>query len=231
MRFCLYHLPNSRSQRVVWLLECLQVEYELQICPRDNNNQAMQSLKNIHPLGKVPILQVYQDDKLMTLAETTAIVDFLATHYANHPLFYVDDILNYCYYKNFSDGSLIPMLALKQVFARLVAFTPWFVRPVVRIIKHQTDKHYINPSLTDYLVLINTHLKNRQFFIDNHLTAVDILMEFMLSALTISVPNFDEYHNINSYLSNIYALPSYQRAKQKGGFDEKVFAGYWQSAW
>lgn len=97
------------------------------------------------------------------------------------------------------------------------------------------DRHYLNPTLYEQLAFINTHLAKKlsdtAFFMGEHLTAVDILIQFMLSALAVSVPNFERYSAIDDYLTRIETLPSYQSALAKGQFDKSIFLQYWQKAW
>ena len=234
--FTLYHLTNSRSQRIVWLLTSLQVEFELIFVERTDTGEAPESLKSIHPLGKVPILviedKIKEQNQKTTLAETSAIVDYLGAKFAQHPIFdFQQNFANYCYYKNFADSSLMPNLALKQIFARLVDFSPFFAKPISKAIKNGVDSRYLNPTLTEQLAIIDKSLSKQDFLARKHLTAVDILMGFMLLALAVSMPNFEQFSHITAYLQRIEQLPSYQMAVKKGKFGTAEFQQYWQKAW
>lgn len=236
MSITLYHLTNSRSQRIVWLLTALNLDYELIFCERNEQGLAPDSLKNIHPLGKVPILTIQNNDEKITLAETSAIFDYLSVKYSNHQLFNTqvlsdNQLANYCYFKNFADSSLMPNLALKQIFSRMVDKSLLIGKPITGKIKQVFDSEFLNPSILDQLTMIDNLLKNQKFLVDDSFKAVDILMEFMLSALAVSQPNFAKFENICRYLNDLHELPSYQQAVEKGQFNKQEFIRYWQTAW
>ena len=228
----LYHLTNSRSQRIVWLLTALQVEFELIFVERTATGEAHESLKSIHPMGKVPILVHEEKNQKTILAETAAIIDYLAANFPQHPLFDCqNNLADYCYYKNFADSSLMPNLALKQIFARLVDVSPFFAKPISKAIKNGVDSRYLNPTLTEQLAIIDKSLSKQDFLVGKHLTAVDILMGFMLLALAVSMPNFKQFSHIQAYLQRVEHLPNYQMAVKRGKFDIVEFKDYWLKAW
>ena len=232
----LYHLTNSRSQRVIWLLEALNEQYEIILCERNTHGLAPDWLKTLHLLGKVPMLMFENNGKKIVLAETSAIFDFLALKFADNALFDLKglnftQISNYCYFKNFADSSLMPNLALKQIFARMVSQSPRLGKPVTGKIKQVFDQQFLNPLVFEQLAMIDNGLQYQRFLVDEKLMAVDILLEFMLNALAVSVPNFEHFSNISRYLQDLQALPSYQRAVIKGQFDKNAFINYWYQAW
>ncbi|MFB2539238.1 MULTISPECIES: glutathione S-transferase family protein [unclassified Acinetobacter] len=238
MKFKLYHLGNSRSQRIIWLLESLKLDYELIFCERNRQGLAPEWLKTIHPLGKVPILVIEenQHNEKIVLAETSAIFDFLAIKFATHELFSSENftaqqLANHCYFKKFADSSLMPNLALKQIFARIVSHSPWIAKLITGKIKHTFDQKFLNPSIFEQLAMIDDLLKQQKFLVNDNLKAVDILMEFMLSALAVSIPKFQPFQNIQRYLNDLHDLQSYQQAVIKGQFDQAEFVHYWQQAW
>lgn len=232
----LYHLPNSRSQRSIWLLTELKLDFHLITVERTASGEAPESLKEIHPLGKVPIVVIEAENNKTVLAETSAIVDYFAYQFPQHSLFNPENIADYVYYKNFAESSLMPNLALKQIFSRLVSFSPFFAKPVTKVIKNGVDRRYLNQSLNEQLKMIDNQLKNcflkeRDFLAGNHLTGADILNQFMLLALSMSVPNFESFSHITAYLARIENLPNYQIALEKGGCDRQAFNQYWLEAW
>lgn len=232
----LYHLTNSRSQRIVWLLTALQVDFQLIFVEPTKTGEAPESLKSIHPLGKVPILVIEdpakEQAKKIIIAETSAIIDYLSVKFLQHPLFdYSQNLASYCYYKNFADSSLMPNLALKQIFSRLVDFSPFFAKPISKAIKQGVDSRYLNPTLIEQLAMIDKSLREQDFLAGEYLTVADILMWFMLLALSISMPNFENFSHIKAYLQRIENLPSYQMALAKGKFDIVEFQLYWTKAW
>lgn len=227
----LYHLPNSLSQRIIWLLTELNLDFNLITVERTASGEALEWLKEIHPLGKVPIVVIEHENQKAVLAETSAIVDYFSYLYPKQSLFMPENVVDYVYFKNFAESSLMPNLALKQIFAQLVSFSPFFVKPITKAIKNGVDKRYLNQSLNEQVKMIDNQLKLNEFLADRNLTGADILMQFMLLALSVSVPNFSEFPNIQSYLARIENLPSYQLALEKGGFDRQEFIQYWQTAW
>lgn len=227
----LYHLPNSRSQRIIWLLTELNLDFELITLERTANGEAPESLKEIHPLGKVPIVVIEQDNHKTILTETSAIVDYFAFLFPQHSLFIPENMADYCYFKNFAESSIMPNLALKQIFARLVSFSPLFAKPISKAIKNGVDERYLNSSLNEQLKIVDNQLKKNDFLVGKHLTGADILSQFVLKALAVSVPNFNQFPNIQAYLQRIENLPNYQTALEKGGFDSQEFIQYWQKAW
>lgn len=241
MKITLYHLPNSRSQRIIWLLTELNVDFNLITVPRTVSGEAPESLKQIHPLGKVPIVVIENENHNTVLAETSAIVDYFAVLFPQHSLFTPENMADYVYFKNFAESSIMPNLALKQIFARLVSFSPFFAKPITKAIKKGVDRRYLNDSLSEQLRLVDNQLKmnflkGQRFLAGNHLTGADILSQFMLLALSVSysekaVPNFGDFPNIQAYLQRIESLPSYQNALEKGGFNQQEFIQYWQKAW
>lgn len=232
----LYHLTNSRSQRIIWLLEALQCDYELVFCERNIKGLAPDWLKTIHPTGKVPILTIEENGQKTVLAETSAIFDFLSFKFAKHKLFNTQPLTSqqleqYCYYKNFADSSLMPNLALKQIFVRIVNRSPFFGKLITSRIKQVFDKEFLNPLIYEQLDMIETTLQQQQFLSGETLMSVDILMEFMLAALKVSMPQFENYHNIERYLQELHTQQSYQTAITKGQFNKAEFSRYWQTAW
>ena len=213
-----YHLQNSRSQRVLWLLEELGVSYEVKRFERDPATLlAPDALRSIHPLGKAPIVK----DGSVTLAESGAIVEYLVTTYGRGrlvPPADSPDRWQYTYWLHYAEGSAMPPLLLRLVFSRLAGpQTPAFVRPVARAIARRVEAHFIEPQLTRYMTYMDAHLRDRPWFAGNEFTAADIQMSFPLEAARARGALDQRYPNLLEFLKKIHARPAYQRALDRGG--------------
>src|SRR5258707_12299867 len=133
-----HHLENSRSQRVVWMLEELGLDYEIKPYKREPTMQAPASLRAVHPLGKSRVIT--DGDK--TIAESGAILEYLVEAYGKGrfaPSVGSPERLHYTYYMHYAEGSLMPLLFMKLVFNRLPGRVPWAMRPVARMISNGAD--------------------------------------------------------------------------------------------
>jgi glutathione S-transferase len=131
----LHHLNNSRSQRILWLLEELGVEYEVKRYQRDAKTMlAPPALRAVHPLGKSPVLT----DGDLTLAESGAIIEYLVERYGEGrfiPAAGTPERLRYTFWLHYAEGSAMPPLLMALVFHRIeTAPMPFFVRPIARSI-------------------------------------------------------------------------------------------------
>ena len=224
----IHHLSNSRSQRVIWLLEELGTEYQLVIHARDKKNrQAPNSLYQVHPLGKAPVLI----DKTLTLAETGAIFDYLVETYGKSslaPAAHSANRFQYLYWKNFAEASLMPYLALTQVFARITRSMPFFLTPIIGLIVKKVNTQYIHVNLMSEVNLIEQHLSINQWFSGEQFTAADILMGFMLDALASRFVTDSSHPHTCKFVIEMKKRPAYQRANHKGQWSADDFNLYWQ---
>src|SRR3954469_11911040 len=150
-----HHLNNSRSQRVLWLLEELGVPYELIKYERDPKTMlAPPELAKIHPLGKSPVITDGED----TLAESGAILEYLVDQYGDGrlvPSRGSRDYLRCRYYMHYAEGSLMPSLLMKLVFGRVkTAKVPFFVKPIAKKIASQVESTFIDPNLTRHVAFL-----------------------------------------------------------------------------
>src|ERR1700761_7682257 len=177
-----HHLNNSRSQRVLWLLEELGLEYEIVRYQRDPKTMlAPPELKAIHPLGKSPV--VTDGDKV--LAETGAIINYIATHYGAGRLVPEDNTperLSYDYWLHYAEGSAMPPLLLALVFGVLPERAPFFVRPIVKGISATAMKSFIQPQLDLHIGYWEGVLDKTPWFAGQEITAADIMMSFPVEA-------------------------------------------------
>lgn len=211
----LYYLRNSRSQRLLFMLEEMHVPYEIEIFERESTQLAPASLKDVHPLGKAPIVRI--GDKV--LAESGFIVDYLVEHYA--PQFKPkgeQNLIDYGYFMHFAEGSMMPPLLMKLVFSNINQKSPFFIKPIAGMITGQVDKNYIQPNLDTDFRFIESHLKEKSFFAGEEISGADFMMSFPLEAaagrggLTKA-----KYPNIHAWLDRIHARPAYKAAVEKGG--------------
>lgn len=211
-----HHLNNSRSQRVLWLLEELGVPYEVQFYQRDRNMLAPASLKRVHPLGKSPVIT----DGAVTVAETGAIMEYLLDKYGGDRLRPVEgspERLRYTYWMYAAEGSAMPPLLLTLIFQKIVSSPkPFFVQPIARGIAAKVTSQFIGPQLNGMLDYMERTLSESSWFAGATFTAADIMMSFPVEAASARADLSSRPHLVK-FLSTINARPAYQRALQRGG--------------
>ena len=211
-----HHLNNSRSQRVLWLLEELGVEYELKRYQRDPRTLlAPETLREIHPLGKSPVIT----DGPLTLAESGAILEYLVeTHGRLAPPAGTPEWRRFRYWMHYAEGSAMPPLLLKLVFDRMErARAPFFVRPLVRAIARQAKRSFVEPQIALHLDYLETELGKSTWFAGEELTAADIQMSFPLEAAAARGGLDARRPRLMAFLDRIHARPAYRRAVERGG--------------
>jgi glutathione S-transferase len=213
-----HHLNHSRSQRVLWLLEELQVPYEVKHYLRDPATMlAPRSLRAVHPLGKSPVIT----DGDTTLAESGAIVEYLVDRYGAGrlaPLPGTPERVRFVYWLHFAEGSMMPPLLLKLVFDRIEkARMPFFVRPVARGIANKVRGTLVLPQIRAHLDFLEGELAQRDWFAGPQFTAADIQMSFPVEASRARGGLGSEHPRLMDWLARIHERPGYQRALQRGG--------------
>ncbi|MGO9307330.1 MAG: glutathione S-transferase family protein [Candidatus Korobacteraceae bacterium] len=213
-----HHLNNSRSQRVLWLLEELGVPYEVVRYERDPKTMlAPAALKRIHPLGKSPVIT----DNGQTIAETGAIIEYIVDTYGEGRLVPppgTPERLRYTYWLHYAEGSAMPPLLLKLVFLRLASQpAPLFVKPVLKQISKRVQSTFIDPQLALHVGYWEDELSKHSWFAGEAFTAADIQMSFPAEASTARAGFGDKYPNLRAFLERIYSRPAYQRALERGG--------------
>ncbi|MGQ3056870.1 MAG: glutathione S-transferase [Nevskia sp.] len=213
-----HHLENSRSQRILWLLEELAVPYQVRRYARDPKTMlAPPELKAVHPLGKSPVIS----DDGEVIAETGAIIEHLVERHGNGrlaPPAGSPARRQYRYWLHYAEGSLMPLLVMKLIFARTtVAPTPWLVRPVARAIARGVGQWYLDPNLKLHLTVIEQALAGTGWFAGPELTAADVIMSFPLEAAVARGGASQGYPNIQAFLARIQARPAWLAALAKGG--------------
>lgn len=211
-----HHLNNSRSQRILWLLEELAVAYEIKRYDRDKATMlAPAELKAIHPLGKSPV--VVHDGRV--LAETGAIIDYIVDRLGGGrliPAAGTDDRLRYNYWMHYAEGSAMPPLLMKLVADVIPVRSPSLIRPIARGISKSLNDRMIGPNLKLHQDYWETELTRSKWFAGAEFTAADIMMSFPLEAAAARADALSRTH-VKAFLHEIHARPAYKAALERGG--------------
>jgi glutathione S-transferase len=213
-----HHLNNSRSQRILWLLEELGLDYEIKKYQRDPKTMlAPPELKAVHPLGKSPVIS----DGELVVAESGAIVEYLVGRYGNGRMVPPDgtpERLRYTHFLHYAEGSAMPPLLMKLVFDRVESGPmPFFVRPLARAIAQQVKRTFILPNISANLAYLEGELGKAAWFAGEELSGADIQLSFVLEAAASRGGLDQAYPRLTAFLERIHARPAYQRALERGG--------------
>ena len=213
-----HHLENSRSQRVLWMLEELGLEYQIKRYQRDPQTLlAPPELRAVHPLGKSPVIT----DGGLTLAESGAILEYLAERYGEGrllPSAGTPERLRYIYWMHYAEGSAMPPLLLKLVFDRIASGPmPFLLRPVARAIARRVNAGYVEPQIGRHLDYIEAELGKHLWFTGEGFTAADIQMSYPVEAARMRGGLDAKRPRLMDYLARIHARPAYRRAIERGG--------------
>jgi glutathione S-transferase len=213
-----HHLNNSRSQRVLWLLEELGVEYEIK--PYQRNPKTMlapASLRTVHPLGKSPVIT----ENGLTIAESGAIIEYLVERHGKGrltPPIGTPERLRYTYWLHFAEGSAMTPLLLSLIFGRLPRQPmPFFVRPIARGICKKVLETFVEPQLRSHQEFMEGELAKSIWFAGDEFTAADIQMSFVVEASAARGGLDKTRPKLMAWLDRIHARLAYQRALEKGG--------------
>lgn len=213
-----HHLENSRSQRILWLLEELGVDYEIQRYDRDRTTGlAPPELFAVHPLGKSPVIT----DDGVTVAESGLIVEYLIEKYGNGrlmPEIATPEYLQFRYWIHYAEGTFMPLMIISLILTRIeTAPMPFFLKPVARKIAEKTRAAYSGPNTKLNLDYLESTLQNSTWFCGAEMSGADIMMSFPVETaatrtnLTINYPALEEFRQ------RIRKRPAYERALEKGG--------------
>ena len=213
-----HHLNNSRSQRVLWLLEELGLPYEIRKYERDAKTMlAPPELTKVHPLGKSPVIT----DDGVTVAESGAIVEYLVERDGNGRLAPAIDTpqrLQWRYWLHFAEGSAMPPLLLKLIFDKVAQSPmPFFVKPIARGISAKVQAMMVTPNLTRQLDFMESELGKSEWFAGAEFSAADIQMSFPVEAAAQRAGLDASRPKLMAFLKRIHARPAYQRALERGG--------------
>ena len=213
-----HHLENSRSQRVLWLLEELELPYEIVHYQRDpKTNLAPPELKRVHPLGKSPVIS----DDGRVVAETGAIVEYLVQRHGQGRLVPPDgsdERLRWTYWLHFAEGSAMPPLLLTLVLDKIRnAPLPFFAKPIARGIAAKVMDGFVTPNLRSQLDFMETELTRHEWFAGKEFSAADVQMSFPLEAAAQRAGLDASRPKLMNFLKRIHARPAYRRALERGG--------------
>jgi glutathione S-transferase len=213
-----HHLNNSRSQRVLWLLEELGVPYEVKRYERDAKTMlAPSALLAVHPLGKSPVIV----DGDVTVAESGAIIEYLIGKYGGGrlvPAAGTPQRLRYTYWLHYAEGSAMTPLLFKLVFDRIATNpAPWPISAIARRIAGTVNTAFIAPNMKRHLDYIESELNAHTWFTGEEFTAADVQMSFPLE-IAVSRAGLDVSRPKSiAFLERIRARDAYKRALERGG--------------
>ena len=213
-----HHLNNSRSQRVLWLLEELGMPYEIKHYQRDAKTMlAPPELRAVHPLGKSPVITAGD----LTVAESGAIVEYLIDQYGEgrfKPAIGTPERLRYTYWLHYAEGSLMPPLLMKLVFDEVEKVPmPFFIKPIAKAISGKVKSTFIRPQITQHLDYMEAELGKALWFAGKEFTGADIQMSFPIEAAASRGGLDSSRPKLMEFLKRIHARPAYKRALKKGG--------------
>lgn len=212
-----HHLNDSRSQRVLWLLEELGLPYEVKRYERNAKTRlAPPELKAIHPLGKSPVL----DDGDVRVAETGAIIEYLLEIHPEarlRPAPGTEAARRFTYWLHYAEGSAMTPLLLKLIFCVLPDRVPFLVRGVAKGIARAMNANMIDPQIAAHTALWEAELTKSAWFAGDAFSAADIMMSFPIEAGGSRVAYGADKPRLKAFLKTIHARPAYQRALERGG--------------
>jgi glutathione S-transferase len=211
-----HHLNNSRSQRILWLLEELELPYEIKRYQRQTSMLAPPELKKVHPLGKAPVIT----DGDRVVAESGAILEYLVGRYDRNRLLTPldeEEALKCRYWLHYAEGSLMPLVVMRLIFSRMgKPPVPWLLRPIGAAFGNGVRKGFLDKQLTTHRQFIEQHLTRLPWFAGQHLTLADIQMTFPIQGLAAR-GGLDGMPATQAWLDKISRRPAWQRAIQQGG--------------
>jgi len=200
-----HHLNNSRSQRVLWLLEELGIEYEIKFYERDPKTMlAPESLRQVHSLGKSPVIT----DADLTIAESGAIVEYLVDRYGNGrlvPASGTPEHVRYTYWLHYAEGSAMPLLVMRLVLNNFGAGDSSVV------------SGFIAPQIKLHFDYIEGELRKSTWFVGEEFTAADIQMSFPLEVVAMLKEEVESQPKLKEFVERIHTRPAYKRALERGG--------------
>ncbi len=214
-----HHLENSRSQRVLWLLEELSVPYELVRYERNPKTmRAPPSLEKLHPLGKSPVVVI--DDEL-TLVESGAIVEHLLDAHDDgrlRPSPGTEAHRRFRFWLHYAEGSLMAPLLVRLIFNRISSTRmPFFLKPVVNGLVKKVSTTFTDPEIAKHVAFIDGELSQHEWFAGDEFSAADIVMSFPLEGLVARQKPSERSARIDAFLERIYARPAHAKALERGG--------------
>ncbi|PRP78984.1 glutathione S-transferase [Planoprotostelium fungivorum] len=212
-----HHLKDSRSQRILWLLEELNLPYSIKHYERQANEMAPAELKEIHPLGKSPAIS--DGDQVVT--ESACIVDFLIDKYGGGkfiPKRNTPEYQRYNYWMHFSEASAVTHLVQLLVFDTIQKQSPYLIYPIVYGLFATVRRGYLYPEIKKVMDYVERELDKSTWLVGDNMTGADVMMSFPVEAArAIGRLPAEKYPNCDAFLKRIREREAYQKALQKGG--------------
>jgi len=211
-----HHLNNSRSQRVLWLLDELALPYRIEHYRRNaTTNLAPPELLKVHPLGKSPVIT----DGDTTVAETGAVIEYLVDRAGGRlrPAAGTPEHRRYTYWLHFAEGSAMPPLLMTLILGRIRKSGPFFARPIARKIADGVLGAFVKPNIERQLAFMEAELAQRPWFAGSEFSAADVMMSFPLEVAVVRGGLDARFAQLNGWLARIHARPAYQTALKNGG--------------
>ena len=206
----LHYLQCSRSFRILWALEELGMDYQVEYYQRLPSYAAPESLKNIHPLGKAPIL--VDDDEV--IVESAVILDYLQQQYDSQQQFKPQSAKQqrqYAYWMHYAEGSLMPLLVMTLVMNSVSKHVPWVIRPIAEKITGGVKAGFVRPRVKEHILYLEQYLSEHDYFAGDFSFA-DIQMAFPLIAIQNRLHG--KYPHIQAFVQRVQQRLAFQRAEQ-----------------
>jgi glutathione S-transferase len=212
MPIVVHHLMHSRSLRVLWLLEELELDYELVRYERDKNFRAPPSLEKAHPLGRAPVVEVDG----VVLAESGAILEHFADREQRLRPTTPDGLRQYRFFLHYAEGSAMPPLLVQLLVERVrSAPMPFVVKPIARRIADEIERNYSGPAVERHFGFVERTLSQRPHFAGDEFSAADIQMFYPVEAALLR--GAAKWPHIRDWRSRVTERAAYQRAERRGG--------------
>ncbi|MFD1694315.1 glutathione S-transferase family protein [Roseibium aestuarii] len=213
-----HYLENSRAHRILWLIEELEIPYEVVTYRRGPDMRAPRELRQIHPLGKSPVLE----DGGRIIAESGAMIEYLLDVYGAakglRPEPGSDALLDYRYWLHAAEGTAMPMITMKLIFTMLPARVPFLVRPLAKLIANGAQAQITDPQARDQMALWEETLARGRWFAGNAFSAADIAMSFPVEVAIGRFRLGEPGPATAAWLDAIRSRPSYLRALERGRY-------------
>ncbi|KAI8932613.1 hypothetical protein NX059_010112 [Plenodomus lindquistii] len=233
-KIIVYWLNKSRGQRIIWLLEELNLEYDIKVFTRDEHGRARADLKEVHPLGRSPTIGITPagSDKEIIIAESETIVEYICEHFGTQliPKRYpegkegvlgaeTDEWMRYKFMMGYAEGSVFTILIVALISGKIKnSQVPFFIKPVVKGVASNIDSSYTDPELKNHFDFLEDYLSKSsgEFFAGPELSGADIMIHFALEAGCQRVPLSEtSYPKLYAYMRKLQQRDAYKRAGER----------------
>lgn len=213
----IHHLNNSRSHRIIWLMEELGIPYDIKYYQRNEKTKlAPPELLKIHPLGLSPVIT----DGDITLAESGAIIEYILHTYGKDqlkPPAGSKEWTQYLYWLHYTEGTLAPVMLLRLIFFGIYTQSPFFIKPITGAIRKKFTNLFIAPRLTNQFNYIESTLEKNQWITGDEFTGADIQLSIYLIWAFQYKDLAENRPHTQAYINRIQARPAFIRTIEKGG--------------